>query len=247
MALRPANFEVKHVDSTADAIIFSVHFNNIESDPSSTIIVNVYKQHILEENKTDREKLEKVGNLILKQPFKELYTLEDLASNTNYRLNFFLTIKNDTYSAILFANTLSDPTKRAVKIKKAVLEAEIKKAEKNQLSVTENLLYTYTYMKDANLGIFDDKKDLKKHVLDARHSQKWRDYQQSGYKFARPKSNRDIRRKRMWLVANGMEVFEDVYGLVNQEKGFRILEGDWFMGPFYSYNHNLERKDLDNI
>ncbi len=243
MSILSANFDVSYVDSTADAIIFSVSFINIQPDPSSTIIVNVYKQHLFEEAKAERDKLEKVGNLILKYPFKELYTLEDLQPGTSYRLNFFLTIKKDTYSAVLFASTLSDPTKIAKKVSRAILEDEIKKADKKQLSVTENLLYTYTHMRDANLGVFENKKDLKKNILDARHSEKWKDYQINGYKFARPKFNRDLRRKRMWLVANGMEVFEDVYGLVDTEKGFRILEGDWFMGPFYSYNNNLSKKD----
>ena len=46
----------------------------------------------------------------------------------------------------------------------------------------------------------------------------------------------------MLLVANGMQAFDDVYGISDKEKGFRILDGDWFMGPFYSYNNNLNRK-----
>lgn len=233
-------FYAEHLGSTTDSIVFKVHFNGIEPDIDSNIIINVYKQ-IIKESLSEQQ-FAKVGNLSLKYPIKDCYTLEDLSSGSNFRLNFFLTHGKDTYNTLLFANTLTDE-KLEKKDKRAELEEDIKQSEKNKFSVTENLLYTYTDMKCSGLGVFNDTKDLKKNIIDARYSKKWKDYQNEGLKFSRPKYNRDTRKKRMWLIMNGMEVFEEVYGLVkNEEPGKKIMEGDWFMGPFYSYNNNLEKK-----
>jgi len=230
-------FKVEQVDSTPTTITFKVELQNIKSDSSATIILNVYQQ----DHSQGKENLKKMGNIYLKHPFKEHYTIEDLSALTTYKMNFFLTVKQSTYHATVFANTVSDP-KNPKKFKAFENSKEIlqnKKAE-GPFSKTESLLYKYTDAKSTNLPIYKNDKDLKKNILDARSAKQWQDYQSSGYKFARPKENFEQRKKRMWLVANGFEIFDEVNDLV-KEKGFNVMHGDWFMGPFYSYDHNFKK------
>lgn len=230
-------FNVELVGTTENAIVFSFVFNGIIPNEKTNIIVNVYRETIRDQ----QTEFKKAGNLYIENPVKEYYTLEDLMSGTTFRLNFFLTHGGDTYNAVLFANTNTGKDQKK-STRKTGLKQDEEEAKKEHLSITENLLYTYTNMKCSHLGAFKDDKDVKRSILEARHSRKWKDYQTDGYKYAKPKFNRETRKKRMWLVMNGMEVFEDVYGIVNAEKGFRVLEGDWFMGPFYGYNNNMEKK-----
>ena len=233
-----AQFLVEQIYSTSTSITFQLSFGNIKLDPSSNITLNIYEQEYLK----DKENLTKLGNIYLNYPFKECYTLEDLSPLTNHKMNFFLTVGKDTYHATLFANTLNDPNKPKKFKKNEEREEEIQK-KKAPFSHTEDLLYKYTEAKSTNLPIYNDAKDLRKNIMDARSAKQWKEYQNSGFKFAKPKINFETRKKRTFLVASGYEIFDEVCDLVNTEKGFNIMEGDWFMGPFYSYDHNVKFKE----
>ena len=228
------NFRVEHVHSSPNAITIRILMKNIELSSSSNIILNIYKQ----KHNYDKENYEKLGNVYLKYPFKEHYTLEDLTPLTTYKINFFLTAKQNTYHVSFFGNTTNDPNKSKV-FKKTEERNENPQKSKKVFSKTEDLLYKYTEAKSTNLPIYTGQKDLKKNILDARSAKQWKDYQSSGYKFARPKENFETRKKRVWLVANGFEIFDQVQSLVDKGKGFNPMEGDWFMGPFYSYDYNV--------
>jgi len=230
-------FTVEHSHSSSTAITFQVTLKNIKSTPSSTIILNVYEQDL----EKGKENLKKIGNIYLKHPFKECYTIEDLSPLTNYKMNFFLTVEQNTYHSTLFAHTEGDPNKPK-KFKHAHDPKGILEQTSKAFSRTEDLLYKYTEAKSTNLPIYNNDKDLKKNILDARAAKQYKDYQSQGYKFAKPKANFETRKKRVWLVANGLEVFDEVYDLVNKGKGHNVLEGDWFMGPFYSYDPNVKKK-----
>lgn len=230
-------FLVEQIYSTPTSITLQLSFGNIKLDSSSNITVNIYEQEFAK----DKENLTKLGNIYLTYPFKECYTIEDLTPLTNHKMNFFLTVGQNTYHSILFANTLNDPNKPK-KFKK-VEEPEDLKAKKAAFCKTEDLLYKYAEAKSMNLPIYNDAKDLKKNIMDARSTKQWKEYQNSGYKFAKPKSNFETRKKRTFLVASGYEIFDEVCDLVNREKGFNIMEGDWFMGPFYSYDRNVKFKE----
>lgn len=231
-------FRVQHVESTPRSIMIKVTINDVPLDPASTIILNIYES----DHGQNKENLKKVGNVYLKYPFKEFYTFEDLSPLTNYKMNFFLTAGGNTYHSTLFANTKNDPNNP--KQFKPVPGSKADDKKKKVLSNTEEILYKYTEAKSTNLPIYRDGKDLKKNILDARNAKEWKEYQSSGFKFARPKKNCEQRKKRMWLVSSGFEVFDQVAGIMNREKGHNVMEGDWFMGPFYSYDHNSKKKVL---
>jgi len=239
----PGQFNIEHVASTPYSLTLKVTLHEIQLDSASTIILNIYEQdHVL-----GKENLKKIGNVYLNYPFKELYTIEDLIPLTNYKMNFFLTIKQSTYHSTVFANTKNDPQKpkdfKALADSSAAAIGSNGTGDKKKvLSRTEELLYKYTEAKSTNLPIYRDSKDLKKNILDARSAKEWKEYQSSGFKFAKPKKNFETRKKRIWLVASGFEVFDQVADIVKREKGFNVMEGDWFMGPFYSYDYNHKKK-----
>lgn len=227
-------FQVDHVYSTPDTVMLKTNFGTILLDPSANIIVNIHEH----EHAKGEEKLTKLGNIYINYPFKEYYTIDDLNPLTNHKISFFLTVGKNTYHTTVFANTLNDPKKP----KKFKSIEDPKEKQKGAFSKTEDLLYKYTEAKSTNLPIYKDSKDLKKNIMDARRAKEWKEYQNSGYKFAKPKANFETRKKRTWLVANGFEIFDQVCDMVNKEKGFNIMEGDWFMGPFYSYDQNVKLK-----
>ncbi len=231
-------FQVHHVHSSPNSLTFQLNFGNIKLDPKSNIIINIYEQDLTKE----KENLTKLGNIYLNYPYKESYTIEDLNPLTNHKINFFLTVNKETYHAVFLANTLNDPLKPK-KFKQFEDPKEMLEKNKAPFSRTEDLLFKYTEAKSTNLPIYNGKKDLKKNIMDARSAIEYKEYKNSGYKFAKPKANFETRKKRTFLVASGLEIFDEVCDLVNTEKGFNILEGDWFMGPFYSYDHNVKFKD----
>lgn len=230
-------FRVEHKQSFSTSLTFEVILEGIKPTPSSTIILNIYKQDI----ENGKENVKKIGNIYLKYPFKEYYTIEDLSPLQNYKINFFLTVDQNTYHATLFANTINDPNKPK-KFKYTHDPQGILQKSNKAFSCTEDLLFKYTEAKSTNLKIYNNEKDLKKNILDARAAKEYKDYQSSGYKFAKPKSNFETRKKRIWLVANGLEIYDEVYDLVKRGKGYNVLEGDWFMGPFYSYDKNVKKQ-----
>lgn len=118
-------FKVEHVESTRDTLFFTIILENIRPDESSTIILNIYRDYPLEKEK----KPKKLGNSFIKYPFKELYSMDKLPSGASFKLNFFLTVKNDAYCCTIFVNTLTDPTKLMQKPSRAIQEEEEQKAK----------------------------------------------------------------------------------------------------------------------
>ena len=46
------------------------------------------------------------------------------------------------------------------------------------------------------------------------------------------------------MLIKGKIILNDVY---KQKQGMQFFKNDWFMGPFYSYNHNEKKMAQGNI
>ena len=83
--------------------------------------------------------------------------------------------------------------------------------------------------KTSNL---ENKKDLHKYILDGRKCK-------NVSEFINEKNDRRIDRHKVMdkkkLLVQGMLFFNDIYA---QREGHKYFKNDWFMGPFYSYDHN---------
>lgn len=88
---------------------------------------------------------------------------------------------------------------------------------------------------------FKDKKEIQNIVLNGRFAKNTKSFINQTYKFAKPKDTRQERLKRTLIVARGIETYDNIYGFRKEQseaKGQDFLKNDWFLGPFYSYNHN---------
>ena len=234
-------FKVTFEDSTTDTVTLNVKITDINIDMSSTIIVNIYKAQSASNDKSLSAtglEYKKYGNVLLQAPFDEAYTFEDLEPESTYKFNLFLTTRTETYLAIVVCGTKIDVNRKTKTVKSS---STLLKEPDSHLSKTEKLLFHYANVQNHGLGIYDGRKDIHKSILDARVSNKWDNYTNSNYKFCKPKFNRELRKKRTWLVAQGIELYDDIYGMRNNPPGLKMLENDWFMGPFYSYDPNFEK------
>ena len=235
-------FSAAFEDSTPDTITLNFTIRSITTDVNSTMIVNIYKAEDAASNDrntaTFGSDYKKFGNVLLQAPFNEAYTFEGLEPESNYKFNCYLTTRTETYFAIAICGTKIDLNRKTKTVK---MGSTLIKEPDSELSKTEKLLFHYANAQNHGLGIFDNRKDIHKNILDARIAKKWDKYANSDFKVARPPFNRDLRRKRMWLVAQGIELYEDIYGMRDNPPGLRMLENDWFMGPFYSYDPNFEK------
>lgn len=239
-------FRVTFSEATADEVtlIFRIA-EELRTDTSASIIVNIYKAELSskEENPSvSSTEYKKFGNVVLPAPFEDAYAFENLDPESNYKFNCYLTTRSDTHFAIVVAGTKIDLNrkKKTVNQRKLGTTAAVKEDD-SQLTNSEKLLFHFANVQNHGLRIFKDRKDIHKNILDARIANKWNNFANSNYKVCKPIATHDLRKKRMWLVAQGLELYEDVYGIRDAEAGSKLLQNDWFMGPFYSYDPNFDK------
>ena len=92
------------------------------------------------------------------------------------------------------------------------------------------------------MNIFDDDKEVKKEIFRGRKYEGINKYMNSNYKFCKPRFKKKERRKRVWIMSQAVDMYDDAYGYKKNKapKGMNFMKNDWFMGPFYSYNQNFE-------
>lgn len=220
------NFIVKTIEIANNFVLLS-----FECDPnplqSSQISLTIFKSHFFYRKKPTLQKME---NIQIKSPFPSHLKLEGLDPETHYKLEFILTNNTEKIVKNLHISTLHDEnesldsiiTKRNLKVENLPI---IK-----GMSYSEIALKMFSESKELN-------KDKKIGVLNARKCKTINSFINSGYKFSKPKELREIRKKRVVLVAESMELFEDIYKIKKEENQFK---NGWFMGPFYVDNKNFK-------
>ena len=83
-------------------------------------------------------------------------------------------------------------------------------------------------MVGKSVGITNEK-TLDRFILEGRNCRNTREFV--------GKRNNDCLKKKEMLI-KGKTILNDVY---KQKDGMRFFKNDWFMGPFYSYNHNEKK------
>ena len=158
-----------------------------------------------------------------------------------HEVKIFLENGTETYHAIFTAATLPKLGKEFHPVYDQVPELKVPKRQKG-ICKSEYLLYLKTKASNIGLNIFDDEDEVKKEVMGARKYRGLSKYMNSDYKFCKPGFLKKSRRKRVWIMSQAIDMFDDAYGYKRGRapKGLNLLENDWFMGPFYSYNQNFE-------
>lgn len=129
--------------------------------------------------------------------------------------------------------------------------ASHKPARVHGLCDSEDLIYKVALAQQVNENAFKSEKEILKKVMDARKSSSTTDFIHESSKFGRPTKNREERMKRTLLVAQAIQVADQIYGhrealesasTTSQSRGEGMVFGknDWFMGPFYSYDKNSQ-------
>ncbi|KAL4512264.1 hypothetical protein ABPG72_005266 [Tetrahymena utriculariae] len=250
--------EIEQISNTDSVIVFSLEFDNekIELLPTARLIVNIFEEKIekLKEGKT-HQSYEKLLNMILKMPFRKQLKISQLQQSKAYKFNFILENGQDLIQKNVYAYTkASENPLLDLDEQYQDFAYHTKKTGKAKgLCESEDILYKAALANDVNKQVFKSDKEVLKKVMDARKSSNTQQYINESYKFAKPNSNKMERLKRTLIIAQGVELYENIYGYRegnDQRNGFQFGQNDWFMGPFYSYDHNshsLKQKQIQKL
>ncbi|KAL4474927.1 hypothetical protein ABPG74_001623 [Tetrahymena malaccensis] len=250
--------EIEQISNTDSVIVFSLEFNDekIELLPTARLIINIFEEKIekLKEGKT-HQSYEKLLNMILKMPFRKQLKVSQLQQSKAYKFNFILENGQDLIQKNVYAYTkASENPLLDLDEQFQDFAYNTKKTGKAKgLCESEDILYKAALANDVNKQVFKNDKEVLKKVMDARKSSNTQQYINESYKFAKPNSNKIERLKRTLMVAQGIELYENIYGYRegnDQRNGFQFGQNDWFMGPFYSYDHNsqsLKQKQIQKL
>jgi hypothetical protein len=92
------------------------------------------------------------------------------------------------------------------------------------------------------------RKKIKKELLAARGARSWKEFVNQSYKYGpHTKEGKQTRLDRFMMVTDAIDVFNEIpdvprYDGDEPKQGRQFLKNDWFMGPFYSYDHNFLNK-----
>ena len=84
---------------------------------------------------------------------------------------------------------------------------------------------------------YTQRKQANSDILAARKSTGWRDYVNQGYRYHNV--NREEKVRRVLTSINALELFGGGEEGGGRGTGMHFMHNQWFMGPFYSYNHNF--------
>lgn len=120
------------------------------------------------------------------------------------------------------------------------------------ISQSERVLKDYSAPFDDRSQTIEEiketRKKLHKELLAARGAKDWKDFVNQSYKYTpHTEEGKKIRFERFLMVTNAIDAFDEIpnvpmYDSDDPKKGRHFLRNDWFMGPFYSYDHNYLNK-----
>ena len=235
------NFLVKKIVNTPTSLIFELNFDVLLSE-SSEIIITIYKNHRFQRSSlNEREALQKIDKLKLKFPFPKNVKFDELEPETLYKFNFILKVNDENYEQNLHASTLHKENETVDDI------VNKKRYEVNSLpqikgmSLSEIALKIFAENKAGTPDEISKRKEIKSNILNARKTKDINCFINSDYKFCKPKELSQLRKKRIVMIAESMELFDDIYEITKKNKDLGLLKNEWFMGPFYMYDHNFKK------
>jgi len=232
------NFLVKKTLNTATSLIFELNFD-VSPSENSQIEITIYKNHRFQRSSlNESEALQKIDKIQIKYPFPQHLKLDELEPETLYKFTFILRDNDELYTQNIHASTLHDENESLDDIlnKKRYQVQNLPKVK--GLSLSEIALKIFTENKNSPNEIAK-RKEIKSNILNARKTRDINRFVNSEYKFCKPKELADLRKKRVMMVAESMELFDDIYEISKKHKDLTLFKNEWFMGPFYMYNHNF--------
>ena len=230
------NFLVKK--QATNFLIFELNFDVLPSE-ISFIEVTIFKNLRFQRSSlNETEALQKIDKLEMNFPFPQNLKLDGLEPENLYKFVFILKDDGLVFEQKIHGSTLHDENETLSGI------LEKKRFDKNQLpkvkglSLSEIALKLFSEKQNSPNSI-TKRKEIKNNILNARKSKDINRFVNSEYKFCKPKELADLRKKRMMMVAESMELYDDIYEISKNYKDITLFKNEWFMGPFYMYDHNF--------
>lgn len=120
------------------------------------------------------------------------------------------------------------------------------------LSESERVLQDFSAPYNAPEGSAEEtkeaRKNLRSELLAARKHKTWKDFVNQNYKYTpHTDEGKQKRVERFLMVSSAIDAFDEIPDAPMREgddprPGRRFFRNDWFMGPFYSYDHNYLHK-----
>lgn len=224
-------FSVEKVSSTCKTIIFKLSFAEPPQTRSNIEIIinkNLKFSKALSSKKT--ELLEKIDEFNISFPFPQYINLSDLDSKSLYKVKFIYNDLNQKYIVNMHASTLSDYNENLDEIVNKQIQKTNFFPNYQGLSSSENSLYTFIE-KENNKD--SKKKEILANILHARKTKDINTFVNSNYKFSKPPNLREIKKKRLLMVTQGLELYDEVYQLKKKNNEIKLMNNEWFLGPFY--------------
>lgn len=229
-------FSVKKISNSANTIIFELNFDPIPQN-NSYLRIEIYKNWKFQKlQPSKKDVLEKIHENIINSPFPNHLKFEDLASGSLFKFKFLLINKIEKISFNIDAATLSEENETVDDIiRKRNQELKNFPLQKG-LSLSEKMLNKFSDNKNTE----NNRKEFEKHILNARKTRNINTFINSDYKFSKPKTLQEIRKKRVLLAAYGLELYDETYQITKKNKDLKILNNEWFLGPFYIDNNSFK-------
>ena len=235
---------VYSVDSSDSTVLIGIRLEDVDLNSIFHLNLRVFK-HDMSQNALSERRLRSIFSTRISKPLRDRILIEDLDSGSMFKVDVDLLNQE---SEVIFSGGTFVSTKSGIPLVGEAYSENLKKELKNQkppkgLCRSENVIKKYVEIKNEAVNIFDKKAEINRNILGARKYKAWDRFVNSEYKFSKPKFQSDLRKKRTWLVATGIEALEEIYDYKmgrNSEFGENFMQNDWAMGPFYSYDAKFD-------